>query len=231
MTTKPKNAPNLPDRHTRDALYDSFARVGACLSHPTRVHLLSLLGESEKPVDLLAEQSGHPVVSVSAHLKVLREAKLIESRRDGRRVYYRVSSGDVVQMCAWVRTVAERALPEVRELVRTYFEDPSALTVTSAIELLDAVARGDVVLVDLRPEDEFAQGHLRGARSVPYAELEARLEELPADRPIVAYCRGRYCGTAVRGVAAMRAHGRNAARAEVSIPILRATEPSWVVAP
>ena len=206
------SADSLPTPAVRDALYAQFARIGQAIANPTRLHLLSLLEQGEKTVETLTRESGHPFATVSAHLKVLRDAHLVETRRNGRHVIYRVANDDTFHLGSTLRNVALRALPEVRELAETYYHSPSTMAQWDARELMKAVQRCEVILVDLRPVEEFNAGHLPQARSLPFAELERRLNELPSDQPVVAYCRGAYCVMGVRGVATLRAHGIQAQR-------------------
>lgn len=206
----------------RDALFQGFARIGHALSNPTRLRLVSLLSQGEKSVEVLAARSGQPFASVSAHLKILRDAHLVRTRRDGRQIIYALGGASVEALWLALRAVAEAELPEVRELTARFTNDPHSLDRLDAPELLAAVASGQLILLDLRPPDEFAAAHLPGARSVPFAELEQRLAELPRDREIVAYCRGPYCVMAVEGVALLRRHGLPARRLLQGVPEWRA---------
>jgi len=201
-----------PSAEVRDALYEQFARIGQAISNPTRLHLLSLLDQGEKSVDTLSKQSGHRFVTVSSHLKVLREAHLVTTRRDGRQMFYRVASQDVMRLCSMLRTVSLSTLPEVRELVQQYYDAPETMTTLDARELIAQAQRYEVLLVDLRPPEEYAAGHLPEAHSIPFAELEKHLDDLPKDKPILAYCRGRYCVMGVKGVDLLRRRGFNAQR-------------------
>lgn len=197
----------LPTRDIRDALYKQFARIGQALSNPTRLHLLSLLDQGEKAVETLTQQSGHPFATVSAHLKVLRDAHLVATRRDGRRMFYRVADTEVARLCSTLQTVGLRALPEVRELAEQYYDAPETMTSVDARELIERARRYEILLVDLRPTSEYDAGHLPEARSIPFADLEEHLEDLPSDVPIMAYCRGQYCVMGMRGADMLRAHG------------------------
>lgn len=202
----------LPTPDVRDALYAQFARIGQAIANPTRLHLLSLLDQGEKSVETLTAQSGHPFATVSAHLKVLRDSHLVQTRRVGRHVFYSVAHPDTVRLCGTLRDVSLRALPEVRELVDTYYTSPESLAEIDARDLLDAVQRCEVVLLDLRPVEEFDAGHLPDARSIPFADLQQHLDSLPQDTPIYAYCRGPYCVMGVRGVEWLRGQGLNVKR-------------------
>lgn len=208
------NAPPraLPTAEVRDALYGQFARIGQAIANPTRLHLLSLLDQGEKTVETLTNQSGHPFATVSAHLKVLRDAHLVLTRREGRHVVYRVANEDTVRLCSALRDVALRALPEVRELVDTFYTSPETLTTTDARNVLAAVQRCEVILIDVRPSEEYDAGHLPDARSMPFAELERHLDALPRDQPVLVYCRGPYCVVGVKGVELLRQRGIDARR-------------------
>jgi rhodanese-related sulfurtransferase len=208
----------------RDALYEGFARVGHALSHPTRLRLVSLLAQGEKSVEILAERSGQPFASVSAHLKILRDARLVQTRRAGRQIIYALGGPSVEALWLALRAVAEAELPEVRELTARFTRDPATLDRLDTPALLEAVSSGQLLLLDLRPPDEYAAAHLPGARSVPLAELERRLAELPRDREVVAYCRGPYCVMAVEGVALLRRHGLPARRLLQGVPEWRAAQ-------
>jgi len=206
-----------PSAQVRDALYEQFARIGQAISNPTRLHLLSLLDQGEKTVDTLSKQSGHRFVTVSSHLKVLREAHLVTARRDGRQMFYSIATPDVMRLTSTLRTVGLVALPEVRELVQTYYDAPDTMAAIDARALLERAQRYEVLLVDLRPAAEYAAGHLPEAISIPFAELEQHLDALPQDKPIVAYCRGRYCVMGVKGVDLLRARGFNAQRLPLGV--------------
>lgn len=197
----------LPTPDVRDALYAQFARIGQAIANPTRLHLLSLLDQGEKTVETLTNQSGHRFATVSAHLKVLRDAHLVIARRDGRHMVYRVADNEVARLCGTLRSVGLRALPEVRELAELYYSEPQTMTPIDARELIERAQRFEIVLVDLRPPSEYAAGHIPEARSIPFADLQDHLDDLPSDKTIVAYCRGRYCVMAVRGTEMLRAHG------------------------
>jgi len=190
-------------------LYDAVARVGQALSSGTRLKMLQLLAQGERPVVELAGVAGLNVTTASAHLQALRHAGLVASRRDGRRVLYRLAGPDVaalvVQMCA----VAEAHRPDVRaELDAALPTD--GVRLMDRTELLAASDAGNVVVLDVRPRDEYAAGHLPGAMSIPLDELAARISEIPADVEVVAYCRGRYCVLSHLAVQLLTEHGIDA---------------------
>jgi rhodanese-related sulfurtransferase/DNA-binding transcriptional ArsR family regulator len=190
-------------------LYDAVARVGQALSSGTRLKMLELLAQGERPVVELATVAGLNVTTASAHLQGLRQAGLVVSRRDGRRVLYRLAGSDVVALVADLCAVAEAHRPDVRaELTMALPTDDIRLM--GRDELLAASGAGDVVVIDVRPADEYAAGHLPGAVSIPLDELASRLSEVPADVEVVAYCRGRYCVLSHRAVRLLIEHGVDA---------------------
>jgi rhodanese-related sulfurtransferase/DNA-binding transcriptional ArsR family regulator len=189
------------------------ARASGWPGSGTRLRLLQLLTQRESPVQELAAVAGLNLTTASAHLQVLREAGLVSSRRDGRRVLYRIAGPDVVALVNQLYRVAERRRPAVRadlEVMRPM----DGIELMSRDELLAASREGRVVVLDVRPAEEFAAGHLAGALSIPLPELEARLAELPADVEVVAYCRGRYCVLSHRAVRLLQDHGIDARLSE-----------------
>ncbi len=197
----------MPDVELGEYVYEQFARITQALSSPKRLRILNFLCQGEKPVEVLAEQAGQSVALVSAHLKVLREARLVESRKEGRRVYYRIANEDVVRFWVSLRRLGESRLPEVREALRDFFGDRESMARVTGADLLGIVEKGEVLLLDLRPADEYAQGHIPGARSVPRDVLERTMAGLPTDREVIAYCRGPYCIVAEESVALLRERG------------------------
>jgi rhodanese-related sulfurtransferase/DNA-binding transcriptional ArsR family regulator len=214
----------VPTSHRafKDALYAQFARVGHAVSSPKRLELLDLLGQGEKTVEVLAEQTATPVKNTSAHLRVLRQARLVETRRDGTYVRYRLADEAVAAFFLALQTLGRDRYAEVREVAESYLERRDTLEPIAPAELRRRLDAGDVTLIDVRPQDEFAAGHIRGALSVPVTELTARLRELPKRKEIVAYCRGQYCVLAVTAVELLRQRGYRARRFIESIPAWRA---------
>lgn len=180
-------------RALKDLLYEQVARIGKAVSSPKRLELLELLAQGEKTVELLAQELSIDVKLASAHLKALKAARLVESRRDGKYMVYRLSGADVAQLWVTLRQVAEEHLVELQLAVQRMVAAPEQLARTGRAELLEQARRGDVIVIDVRPQEEFEVAHLPYARSLPLPELERRLSELPRDREIVAYCRGPFC--------------------------------------
>ena len=200
-------------------LNEQFARIAKALAHPKRIELVDLLAQGERPVDALAKATGLPVTTVSSQLQVLREARLVDTRREGTRVYYRIAGDDVARALGALRDVARSRLPEVALVEQSFFSpDGDDAETLDRVELLARVRRGEVVVVDVRPRLEYDAGHIGGALSVPFDELERRLEELPDDVEIVAYCRGPYCVLAPQAVRLLRRRGRHARRLDSGMP-------------
>ena len=202
----------------RRALNDQFARLAKAMAHPGRLELLERLSEDEYPVDALIEATGMARSTTSAHLQVLRRARLVETRRSGTQIFYRLAGGDVAALLESLRQVAASQLAEVDQIARDYFDARDGLEPVRRDELLERAESGEVVVVDVRSADEYAAGHIPGALSVPYAELPDRIGELPTDTEIVAYCRGSYCVLSADAVAVLRASGRSARRLADGMP-------------
>jgi rhodanese-related sulfurtransferase len=205
-----------PDRAAKDELHEQFARVGRALANPHRVEILDLLAQGERSVEVLAARAAVSVGLASAHLQTLRRAGLIVSRRDGTRILYRLAGDDIYELLAGVRAVATGRIADAERAARAYMGEP--VEAVSRAELLERVRSGDAVVVDLRPGEEYEAGHIAGAISIPLAELEAHLADLPAGVEIVAYCRGPYCALAPQGVGLLRRAGRRARRLEDGFP-------------
>lgn len=201
---------------TKSDLFDAVARTGRALGNGKRLELLDLLAQTERPVQELADVAGLNLTTASAHLQVLRDAGLVTFRREGTRVFYRLTDPGVAALVATVCRLAERHRPEVQATLETYLPAYDVRLMARA-ELLEAAAAGTVVVVDVRPAEEFAAGHLKGARSIPIGELADRLAELPLDVEVVAYCRGRYCVLSHQAVRLIESSGRRAYLSEEGI--------------
>lgn len=197
-------------RKTKDLLYEHVAQIGKAVSSPKRLELLEILAQGEKTVEALAADASLSVKLASAHLKVLKAARLVEARRDGRNIAYRLSGPDVSALWVNLRTVAEEHLVELKLAMDGLFSAPEKLDAETRRSLMDKAKRGDVVVIDVRPATEYDSGHLPFARSMPVSELRQRLAELPADKEIVAYCRGPFCMMSAEAVALLKEHGYRA---------------------
>lgn len=200
----------MNNRTLKDSLYEQVARIGKALSSPKRLELLEMLAQSEKPVELLATELSIDVKLTSAHLKALKEARLVKSRRDGKYIIYRLSGGDVAQLGVSLREVAEEHLVELRLAVSQMMAEPDKLSKVGRSELLAQARRGEVIVIDVRPQAEYDTAHLPCARSIPLPELERRLAELPKKAQIVAYCRGPFCLMSDEAVKLLAAKGYKA---------------------
>jgi rhodanese-related sulfurtransferase/DNA-binding transcriptional ArsR family regulator len=199
-------------REVKDRLNEQFARIGHALSSPKRLELLELLHQCEKSVEMLAENSGMSVANTSRHLQVLRAAGLVETRREGVYIYYRLADAEVYALVANIRHVAESRLAEVERVLASINEDLDELEVVDRGKLLKLAKSGKIIVLDVRPEDEYRAAHLPHAVSIPLASLKHRIEELPRDQDIVAYCRGPYCVLASEAVRVLRGKGYHASR-------------------
>ena len=209
-------------RQFKDRLYGQFARIGKALSSPHRLELLELLAQGERTVDSLASEIGLSLANASQHLQTLRQASLVESRKHGLNVYYRLADPVVADVSRAVRTIAEHRLAELDRLVRDHFKDRSSAQAVSMEELLRRARSREIVVLDTRPASEYIAGHITGAISVPVEELQRRLRQLPKNREYVAYCRGPYCVYADHAVELLRSKGRRAQRLLEGFPEWRA---------
>jgi rhodanese-related sulfurtransferase/DNA-binding transcriptional ArsR family regulator len=224
-------------RRFKTLLYEQFARVGKALANPHRLELLDVLAQGERTVEALAAETGMPLANASQHLQILRAARLVETRRAGVAIYYRLASDTVGLLWLSLRRVGEEHLAEIDRVVETFLQDRQLLQPVEADELLHLLSEDQVILLDVRPREEYAAAHLPQARSMPLAELAARLDELPKGREIVAYCRGPYCVFADEALALLHAHGYRARRLregvlewrQLGLPVMRypTRQTSW----
>ena len=203
-------------------LFEQFAAVAKAAAHPLRLEILEQLAQGERSVDRLASRTGASIANVSQHLQHMRRAGLVAARREGKFVFHRLADDAVLALLASVRRIAEGQSAELERVVRSYFNDRDSLEAVSRAQLVDRLAAGLVTVLDVRPEDEFALGHLPRAINIPLAALEKRLAELDPDREIIAYCRGPYCVLSYEAVAMLRARGFTVRRLEDGLPEWRA---------
>ena len=202
----------------KQALFAEFANVARAIGHPNRLEILEHLAQGERGVDALSSRLGLSIANASQHLQQLRRAGLVVSRREGKFVLYRLGDATVLVLLTSLRQVAERNVAEVDRIVRCYFTARDNMEPISRGELLERMRAGLVTVLDVRPADEFAFGHLPGALNIPLNELTARLSELDPRQAIVAYCRGAYCVLAFEAIAALRARAFNVRRLEDGLP-------------
>ena len=206
----------MENRDRKSALFEAIAVMGKAFASPVRLELLDLLAQAPRTVDELARASGQSTANASQHLQALHAAGLVARSREGTSVRYALAGDEALKLWLALRETSAKQLAEVERAAREYLGDE--VEAIDRSELVKRLASGDVVLIDVRPEDEFAAGHIEGARSVPLEELERRLAELPADREVVAYCRGPFCVYAHEAVRKLRAAGRDARRLEEGWP-------------
>jgi rhodanese-related sulfurtransferase len=208
----------MGDRAAKDDLFDALASVAKAVGSGRRAEIVDVLAQGERAVDEIAQEIGQSVANTSQHLQHLLRSGLVHSRRDGTRIYYRLSGPAVSQLWAAVRLVASSHVSNLNDIAAAYLGDRSVLSVLTRTELKDRMAEGDIVVLDVRPEPEFRSGHIAGAVSVPVKELAARLRELPEGHTVAAYCRGPYCVFADDAVRTLRRHGVAAVRLEDGYP-------------
>ncbi|GIL03051.1 MAG: ArsR family transcriptional regulator [Alphaproteobacteria bacterium] len=206
----------------KQALFAEFAAIARALGHPHRLEMLERIAQGERGVEAIAGRLGLSVANASQHLQLLKRAGLIASRRDGRFILHRLADPAVLTLMRALYHVGERNVAEVDRILRGYFRDRDAMEPVTRAELMELSRAGAVTVLDVRPREEFAAGHLPGAVNMPLDELEARLGELDGGRDIVAYCRGQYCVLSFEAVAALRARDRRARRLEEGFPEWRA---------
>ncbi len=200
-------------------VFASLAEIAQALGHAHRLELLEHLGQGERNVGDLAGRAGLTLANTSRHLQLLRRAGLVQGRREGKRIYYRLAEEDaVVGLLGALGRLGERSSAEIARVMASYFRARDELEAVSREELIDRLRSGVVTVLDVRPEDEFAHGHLPGAFNVPLAQLERRLAELPPDREVVAYCRGPWCVLSFEAVALLRRQGYQVRRLEDGFP-------------
>jgi rhodanese-related sulfurtransferase len=209
-------------REFKDRIFEQFARIGKALASPKRLEIVDLLAQGERTVEEIARETAMSVASASQHLQVLKSTRMVEARREGLYAHYRVADEDVFRTWQAVRALAESRLSEVDSVVEAYLVDRDALEAVDARELMERLSNGNVVVLDVRPEEEYRAGHIPGALSVPVDTLEAALQTLPRDREIVAYCRGPYCVFSDEAVALLRSRGYRASRLRQGLPDWRA---------
>jgi rhodanese-related sulfurtransferase/DNA-binding transcriptional ArsR family regulator len=200
----------MGDRAAKNALFEQFGRVGKALASGKRIELLDLLAQGERTVEALARASELGLTTASAHLQTLKAANLVTTRREGTRIYYRLAGADVAQLLVLLRAVGDNHLPDVAAAARAYLGPPTEEL--SRDELLQRARSGRVIVLDVRPREEYDAGHIPGAVSIPVDELTDHLAELPDGCEIVAYCRGQYCVMAHEAVRVLADHGRSAVR-------------------
>jgi rhodanese-related sulfurtransferase/DNA-binding transcriptional ArsR family regulator len=214
--------PPSPARRFKDTVFALQAQTGKAVASPRRLELLDLLAQAPRTVEALARETAQTLANTSQHLQVLRGARLVEADKRGLYVTYRLAGEEVSRFCLALRQLAESRTKELRRAAQGFLKERGQFEPIDQEALLARIRRGEVTLLDVRPEKEYHAGHIPGALSVPLAELQRRLSELPRRREVVAYCRGPYCVLAIEAVASLRARGYRALRLAVGVPDWRA---------
>ena len=209
---------NVSPRKVKESLFEQYARIGKVLASAQRLEILDLLAQGEKAVETIAQHAQLSVANASRHLQVLKSARLVEVRKDGKYSYYKLADKSVYHFGRALRELAELRLPEVSQIIAEYFTTSDAFNAVDRAQLMDMAQRGEVLVLDVRPADEYAAGHIPGAVSIPLDELRQRLDSLPQGVRIVAYCRGPYCVLASVALEVLRSSGRDASRLAFGLP-------------
>jgi len=203
-------------------LYEQFARIGKALASPHRLELLNVLAQCERTVEALAKQTGQSIASTSQHLQVLRAAHLVEARREGTSMHYHLVSESVFMLWQAIRQVGEEQLPEIDRMMQSLLQNQNQMKPVEVGEVQHLLVNNQAILLDVRPVEEYAAGHLPHALSMPLSELEDHFEELPLEKEIIVYCRGSYCELAPEAVVLLHVHGYRARHFDHGIPEWRA---------
>lgn len=208
----------MKSREFKDLVYEQFARIAKSFAAPKRLELIDVLGQGERDVESLSKQVAMTIANTSRHLQILKQARLVESRREGVRIFYRLAGADVLRCWINLRELAEKRSVEIKEIARMFFEERDALEPVTKDDLLRRIQDDEVIVIDVRPVEEYRAGHIAGALSIPVSELAERLHELPPNREIVAYCRGPYCVMSAEAMAILRNGGFRALRLKEGLP-------------
>jgi DNA-binding transcriptional ArsR family regulator/rhodanese-related sulfurtransferase len=208
----------MDHRAFKTDINEQFARIAKAIANPHRLEMVDLLAQGERSVEELAREISLSVANASQHLQALREAHLVTPRKEGLRVYYRLSDPSVYRLVQTIREIAAQQLAEVDRIMKTYLHERTSMEAVTLNELRQRLDEPGLIVLDVRPAGEYAQGHIAGARSIPIDELQGRLSELPQEQEIVAYCRGPFCVFADEAVALLTAQGYRARRMQQGYP-------------
>ncbi len=208
----------MTGREFKDTVFEQFAKIAHAFSSPKRLEIIDILAQGERDVDSLSRQVNMTIANTSRHLQALKHARLVENRKAGVQVFYRLAGAEVLHCYNQLQSLAEKRSVEIREIVRVFFEDRDGLEPVSKDELWKRMQDKDVIVLDVRPSEEYKNGHIAGALSVPLSELKNKLKEIPQDRQIVAYCRGPYCVLSAEAMEILRTAGYQAIRLKEGLP-------------
>ena len=202
----------------KDKLFEQFAKIAYAFSSPKRLEIIDILAQGERDVDSLSGHVNMTIANTSRHLQALRNARLVESRRAGVQIFYRLAGAEVLHCYNHLQSLAAKRSGEIREIVRLFFEARDGMEPISKEELSKRIQDNDVIVLDVRPVEEYKNGHIAGALSVPLSQLKDKLKEIPQDREIIAYCRGQYCVLSVEAMKILRDAGYRAVRLKEGLP-------------
>ena len=205
-------------REFKDLIFQQFANIAAAFSSPKRLEIIDILEQGEKDVETLSRQISATFANTSRHLQILKNARLVDNRKEGVRIYYKLSDEKVFYCWKGLQSLAKSRVAEIREVVRDFLDERNAMNAISREELWSRIQSNDVIVLDVRPEEEFSNGHIPGAISIPLSELRKRLNEIPHDREVVAYCRGPYCVLSPEAIKILSDEGYVASRLEEGLP-------------
>lgn len=208
----------MTDREFKDLVFEQFAKITNAFSSPKRLEIIDILSQAERDVDSLSRQVSMTIANTSRHLQILKNARIVTSRRDGVKIIYGLADQDVLKCWIGIQSLAEKQSSEIREIARLYFEERDVMQPISKDELVKRSQANDIVLIDVRPFEEYEQGHIAGAISVPISQLKSKLNEMPSDRTIVAYCRGPYCVLSAKAMTVLKNAGFQAVRLKEGLP-------------
>jgi len=202
----------------KDSVFEQFARIGQIFAAPKRLEIIDILAQGERDVESLGREGGMSVANVSRHLQILKSSRMVVSRREGVRIFYRLSDDDIFDCWRNLQKIAEKRVSEIGEVSRLFMEERKSLETISISELWERIQNNDVVVLDVRPEEEYRQSHIPNSLSIPLSQLQNRLGDLPTDIEVVAYCRGPYCVLSPEAVAMMKRAGIRAIRLNEGLP-------------
>ncbi len=208
----------MTGREFKDIVFEQFAKIAHAFSSPKRLEMIDILAQGVRDVDSLSQQVQMTIANTSRHLQVLKNARLVESRRAGVQIFYRLAGNEVLQCYNQLQSLAEKRSMEIREIVRLFFEERDGMEPISKEELWRRIQNKEVIVIDVRPWEEYKKGHISGALSIPLPELKNRLKEIPQDREVIAYCRGPYCVLSAEAMKVLRRAGYRAARLKEGLP-------------
>jgi rhodanese-related sulfurtransferase/predicted transcriptional regulator len=208
----------MKGREFKDVIFEQFARIAYAFAAPKRLEIIDILAQGERDVDSLAREGGMNVANASRHLQILKVARLVENRREGVRIFYKLTDDDVFDCWKNLQAIAEKRVSEIHEISNLFMQERDSMESISATQLWQRIQNDDVIVLDVRPESEYSQSHIPRALSIPLIQLKEKINELPKDIDVVAYCRGPYCVLSPEAVAMLKKSGIKAIRLEEGLP-------------